>query len=308
MNESVSPMHIQEGSPVSPPQGEELVSLLYHPRCNLIIFMAINLFTYFDRGALNASIRALKTNSQLAPDGPLSNAKTGALVSIFMVGFMVTCPIFAVLEKWIRPTRIVCLGLFMWVLSTFCCAISFNYFTLAIARAFVGIGEAAYAGYVGAMIDNIAPEKSRTLWFGLYFAMCPVGQAAGVAVGGVLSTLELIRWDGWRVTFLSGRHHNGTHDCALLRFSLQMPLKPKSESYQFGYSNSLEPTPSTKSSSNKRRVGCARCWVTRCIMFALGGISVWGITFMVEGPLKMSNNKASLMLGAFFIVNARGRF
>eukprot|EP00759_Apiculatamorpha_spiralis_P002543 PhF_6_TR11003/c0_g2_i1/m.17816 len=84
---------------------------IYIPKFVLFIFMFMNFLTYYDRGVIAAALTNIKTDSQIASSGVLSSTQSGALVSVFMVGFMITCPLFAMFEKWMMPSRIVCIGL-----------------------------------------------------------------------------------------------------------------------------------------------------------------------------------------------------
>ena len=165
--------------------------------------MTMNFLTYYDRGVLAAALPHIKTDHYIARYGILSSVQGGSLVSIFMAGYMAMCPIFAMGERWMRPTRIVSLGLLIWTMAAMSCAMVTTFSGLAVARGLVGIGEAAYAGFACTIIDDMAPKSSRTLWIGLYFSMLAVGQAAGMAMGGIISQVTAGSFTGWRLAFLT---------------------------------------------------------------------------------------------------------
>lgn len=73
----------------------------------------------------------------------------------------------------------------VWCASCLGSGLSVSYGTLLVARAFVGVGEAAIVGVTLTVIDNIAPLRSRTLWIGIFFAMMPLSTAAGMYSGNI---------------------------------------------------------------------------------------------------------------------------
>ena len=169
----------------------------------LVLFMLVNFISYYDRGAIAGSLSTLKSDPELSKT-TLSDAKAGALVSAFMIGFMIFSPIFASLGGLLRPSYIVALGLAVWCLAAIGSAASVSYGMLLTARCLVGVGEAAYCGFIPSMIDDMAPDASRTMYIGMYFAMIPVGTAAGMAAGGVLSTYDdILGTKGWKFVFAS---------------------------------------------------------------------------------------------------------
>ena len=105
-----------------------------------------------------------------------------------------------------RALQVMAIGTAGWVLAALSVSISSNYLWLLCSRVMVGIGEASFTGLAPSSIDNVAPPASKTLWLGLFFAAIPVGQALGIATGGViaeLGPLSIFGWkmSGWRLVF-----------------------------------------------------------------------------------------------------------
>jgi MFS family permease len=97
---------------------------------------------YMSRQVLNAVFPMLKATWNL------SDTRLGSLSSVvaLMVGVL-TFPLSVLADRWGRVRSIVLMAA-MWSLATLGCALSTNYNKMLLARAFVGVGEAAY-GSVG---------------------------------------------------------------------------------------------------------------------------------------------------------------
>jgi MFS family permease len=68
--------------------------------------------------------------------------------------------------------------------------------TLFLARAAVGIGEAAYGTISPALLADYFPRERRGRVFAVFFAAIPIGSALGYIVGGLAD-----RYLGWRSAF-----------------------------------------------------------------------------------------------------------
>ena len=66
------------------------------------------------------------------------------------------------------------------------------------ARAAVGIGEAAYATLAPAVLADFFPPERRNRVFTVFYVATPVGSAIGFVLGGVLG-----EHFGWRTAFLA---------------------------------------------------------------------------------------------------------
>ena len=109
-----------------------------------------------------------------------SEPRQGALQSGFVVGFALSAPIFSVAAHRVSPTKLICLGLVIWIGSAVLAAISWSYSVLLIARVLIGIGEASFAGLAPSYIDDVAPPERRTLWLSIFFSAIAVGQVCSL--------------------------------------------------------------------------------------------------------------------------------
>jgi MFS family permease len=84
----------------------------------------------------------------------------------------------------------------MWSVATLGCAIATNYGEMLLARAFVGIGEAAYGSVGIAVVLSIFPARLRSTLAGSFMAGGALGSVLGMALGGAIATRL-----GWRPAF-----------------------------------------------------------------------------------------------------------
>eukprot|EP01062_Namystynia_karyoxenos_P008822 TRINITY_DN13114_c0_g1_i1.p1 TRINITY_DN13114_c0_g1~~TRINITY_DN13114_c0_g1_i1.p1 ORF type:complete len:551 (+),score=58.78 TRINITY_DN13114_c0_g1_i1:82-1734(+) len=285
------------------------------PKAALTVFMLTNFVTYYDRGVIAGALSQIKTDKDI---GPLSDQSAGLLVSMFMVGYMVFSPIFASVGGRFAPGHIVVFGLSAWVLAALLSGLAWSYAVLLLARCMVGIGEAAYAGFIPPMIDDFSPPEKRTLNIGLYFSMIPFGQAAGMAAGGIVaSTSGVGRWAGWQVAFLAevlpmtilifitfaycpkermgGLSNLGTkqEELPLLEGSTYCLLDNDCLPAKVEYPTVREAI---------LRLLCNPIWVLTtlgaCVYtFTIGGIAAWAVDYLHEGPLHMNTGTGAACFG-----------
>ncbi|KAK4438043.1 putative sphingolipid transporter spinster2 [Sesamum alatum] len=178
----------------------------FTPKRLLIIFCLINLINYIDRGAIasngvNGSRKTCSkdgtcsSGSGIQGDFNMNNFEDGVLSSAFMVGLLVASPIFASSAKSFNPFRLIGVGLTVWTLAVAFCGFSFNFWSIAVCRMLVGVGEASFISLAAPFIDDNAPVTQRTAWLGTFYMCIPTGVAVGYVYGGVISHF------GWRWAF-----------------------------------------------------------------------------------------------------------
>ncbi|MCG5078936.1 MFS transporter [Paraburkholderia sp. RG36] len=151
---------------------------------------ALLLSDYMSRQVLNAVFPLLKAT------WGLSDTRLGSLSSIvaLMVGVL-TFPLSVIADRWGRVRSIVLMA-GLWSLATLGCAAAASYGEMLLARAFVGLGEAAYGSVGVALILSIFPARLRSTLTGAFMAGGAFGSVLGMAAGGVLA-VHL----GWRAAF-----------------------------------------------------------------------------------------------------------
>ncbi|KAI5661277.1 hypothetical protein M9H77_20600 [Catharanthus roseus] len=169
----------------------------FTPKRLLFIFCVINLINYVDRGAIasngvNGSRRTCtksgtcSAGSGIQGDFNLNNFEDGIISSAFMVGLLIASPIFASLAKSVNPFRLIGVGLTVWTIATAGCGFSFDFWSIAVCRMFVGVGEASFISLAAPFIDDNAPVAQKTAWLGIFYMCIPSGVALGYVYGGLV--------------------------------------------------------------------------------------------------------------------------
>ncbi|HZH40478.1 MAG TPA: MFS transporter [Gemmatimonadales bacterium] len=160
-------------------------------RNGLIVLSLINLFNYLDRYVVAALTESLK-NSPLHP----TDAQLGLLGTSFLVVYTLTAPLFGRAGDRGPRARLLGIGVFIWSLATAGAGLVRTMFQLLVARALVGVGEAAYGTVGPSLLADYYPRERRGRVFAIFFMAIPVGSALGFVVGGLADHL----W-GWRSAF-----------------------------------------------------------------------------------------------------------
>ncbi|KAL3687614.1 hypothetical protein R1sor_013923 [Riccia sorocarpa] len=182
----------------------------FTPERMLLILCMINLLNYIDRGAIASNgVNGTLGNSTcsgeddcfegrgIQGDFSLSNFQDGVLASAFMLGLLISSPIFAELSKNYNHMRLIGVGLSVWTAATLGCGLSLGFWSIAFFRALVGVAEASFISLAAPFIDDYAPPESRTAWLSYFYACIPVGVALGYVYGGVVGGSL-----GWRAAFI----------------------------------------------------------------------------------------------------------
>ena len=168
----------------------------------------LNFLNYIDRFILAAVLPRVK--SELV----LTDFQLGLLANIFLVSYFVASPLFGALGDRLSRPRLMSAGVTAWSMATAAAGFTANFVQLLIARAGVGIGEAAYATISPALLSDYFPRSQRGRAFAVFYVAIPVGSAAGFLLGG---TLE--RVFGWRAAFYAV----GLPGIALALLALRVP-------------------------------------------------------------------------------------
>ncbi|KAH9712508.1 putative sphingolipid transporter spinster [Citrus sinensis] len=134
---------------------------------------------------------------QARGDFKLNNFQDGVLSSAFMVGLLVASPIFASLAKSHNPFRLIGVGLSVWTFATAGCGSSFDFWSIAICRMLVGVGEASFISLAAPFIDDNAPVPQKTAWLSMFYMCIPTGVALGYVYGGVVGSHLNWRYAFW---------------------------------------------------------------------------------------------------------------
>ncbi|KAG4154045.1 hypothetical protein ERO13_D03G033200v2 [Gossypium hirsutum] len=175
----------------------------FTPKRLLFIFCVVNMINYLDRGTIasngvNGKKRTCddkgicKSGSGIQGDFDLTNFQDGLLSSAFMVGLLVSSPVFASLAKSHNPFRLIGVGLSVFTLATAGCGAAPSFWFIAICRMLVGVGEASFISLAAPFIDDNAPISQKTAWLAVFYMCIPTGIAFGYVYGGLVG--EHLNW------------------------------------------------------------------------------------------------------------------
>jgi MFS family permease len=145
---------------------------------------------YMSRQVLNAVFPLLKAS------WGLTDTQLGSLSGVvaLMVGVL-TFPLSVLADRWGRVKSLVLMAT-LWSVATLGCAVATSYGEMLVARALVGLGEAAYGSVGIALILSIFPAHLRSTLTGAFMAGGAFGSVFGMATGGLVAVHF-----GWRWSF-----------------------------------------------------------------------------------------------------------
>ena len=116
-----------------------------------------------------------------------------------------------------RP-RLIALGVAIWSVATVLGGFAVSFITLFIARATLGIGEAAYGSIAPSLLADAFPRRLRGRVFSVFFAAIPIGSALGYVIAGGMA-----QHFGWRSAFFVA----GAPGLVLAALLLRLPEVPR---------------------------------------------------------------------------------
>jgi predicted MFS family arabinose efflux permease len=252
----------------------------------LLVLTLINLFNYLDRFVVSALAETLK-RSPLA----LSDTQLGLLMTGFVVVYMLASPLFGALgDRRARPP-LVALGVFTWSLATVLAGFAGSFMALFLARAAVGIGEAAYGTIAPSLLADLYPRTQRGRIMAIFFAAIPIGSALGYVIGGLVNQAL-----GWQATFFIA----GAPGLVLALLCLRLPDPPR---------GGQDDVPAQASSGALAAYGHLlrnRGYVFTVLgyaayTFAVGGMAFWMPAFL-ERVRGQPAAQATIQFGAIVVV------
>lgn len=250
----------------------------------LVVLTLMNMLNYVDRWVPSAVKDLFKH------DLHLTDAQTSWPLSAFIIVYMLASPIFGALAETRSRRVLIAFGVAAWSLATAAAAFAQGFGSLLVARAAVGIGEAAYATLAPTVLADFYPPERRNRVFTYFYVATPVGSAIGFVLGGFLG-----EHFGWRTAFLA------IGLPGLLVAALALLMK---EPARGGFDEA--PPQSVSWGQAIRTLARNPVYVTTvlgytAVTFATGGIADWFPTFLsrVRG---MPLSQADLAIGVSAVV------
>jgi predicted MFS family arabinose efflux permease len=132
----------------------------------------------------------------LRRDLGVTDAQLGSLQTWLLLVLAVGSIPFGFLADRFSRKAIITFGIVCWSLATLAGGLAGSFAFLLIARAFVGIGEAAYAPAAQSMISGAFPVETRASAQAIFASGMLLGGAAGQALGGIIGPHY-----GWQYAF-----------------------------------------------------------------------------------------------------------
>ncbi len=250
----------------------------------LFVLTLMNMLNYVDRWVPSAVKELFKHDLEL------TDAQTSWPLTAFIIVYMIASPVFGALAERHDRKVLIAFGVAAWSLATAAASFATGFTSLLIARAAVGIGEAAYATLAPALLADFYPPEKRNRVFTVFYVATPVGSAIGFVLGGFLG-----EHFGWRTAFL------GVGLPGLLVAGLALLMRDPVR----GAFDDAPPQPVSwpvaLKALAKNRVYLVTVAGYAAVTFATGGIADWFPTFLsrIRG---MPLSQADLAIGVSAVV------
>jgi MFS family permease len=270
--------HFRAVPPATPPRAATTA---------LVLLTVVNLLNYIDRYVVPAVFESLK-RSPLHP----SDAQLGWLMSGFLLVYTLAAPVFGRLGDRGRRPRVLAAGVALWSAATALGGLAWSYLSLFVARAAVGVGEAAYGTIGPSLLADNFPPRTRGRAFAIFFTAIPVGAALGYVLGGFVDH----RW-GWRSAFF----------VAGIPGVLLAALVSRLSDPQRGASDNAVPTVAVLGQAARMDALLSNRAYRLTVLgyaaytFALGGIATWMAPFL-ERVRGLPGNVATVRFGGIVVM------
>jgi len=252
----------------------------------LIFLTGINLLNYMDRYVTAAVLEPM------GRDLVLSDAQLGWIQPVFIYTYMLAAPVFGTVADRRHRPRLIAAGIALWSLATAGAAFVSGFGGLLVARALVGVGEAAYAALGPALLSDCYPENERARSFTWFYMAIPVGSALGYGLGGLAAQA----W-GWRAAFLIA----GLPGLVLAVRMARLPDPPRGamDTMEDRFGGASFPAKLKALFTNRIWVACTLSYTA--YTFAMGALSTWAPTLLqrVHG---VGAGRAGIVFGGLAVV------
>ena len=256
-----------------------------------VVLFAMNLLDYMDRNILSAVLNQL-TKPEAAGGIGLSVERAGYLPSIFLASYM----IFGLFTGWagdrLKRTWLLAFGVGIWSLATVGGGFARDFGHLALARTFLGIGEATYGVIAPTILMDLFTRERRARVMSLFYLAMPVGSALGIIIGGYIG-----KHYGWRNAFFVV----GVPGLIAAFFALLLPepVRGASEGVDADRLLAHERAGASRADYVDLMVNSSYTYSVMGMAFytfAIGGMVYW-VPYYLVNTRGMAQDKATLVLG-----------
>lgn len=147
----------------------------------VFVLLIFYIFSFIDRQIISLLVEPIKRDLQVSDT--LIGLLQGAAFAIFYTLFGI--PIGRLADRMNRKS-IIAVGVIAWSVMATCCGLARNYAQLMLARAGVGVGEAALSPAAYSMISDAFPREKQGRPFSVYNMGITIGAGVAMVVGGLV--------------------------------------------------------------------------------------------------------------------------
>jgi MFS family permease len=244
----------------------------------LVVLALINFVNFAARQVFVPLIPLLRVHLNV------TDAQLGSLQTWLLLVLAVSSVPFGYFADRVSRKAIIWIGILCWSLATFAGGLASTFVSFLVARAFVGLGEAAYAPAAQSMISGAFPKERRAMAQSIFAAGMLLGGACGQVLGGIVGSRY-----GWQAAFFIVAIAGLIPSLAL--FSIEEPSRgPRCEVVPIA---SLFKIPAFM----------AMIAAGACVTFASVSLLTWGVDF-VESYKDFSLREASVALSLAALFSA----
>ena len=218
--------------------------------------------------------------------GPLgaTDDQLGSLQTVLLVVLAIASVPFGFFADRFSRKSIIALGIVFWSIATFAGGLAVGFMFLLVTRAFVGLGEAAYAPAAQSMISGSFPNERRAMAQAIFASGMLLGGACGQVLAGIIAPRY-----GWQQALFVVAFAGLLPAIALIGIE-EPPRGPRSDVVP---ADKLLAVPAF----------LAMLAAGTCITFASVSLLTWGIDFAVSYK-DFSVREAAVSLAAIFLISA----
>lgn len=158
----------------------------------LTLLVILYVFNFIDRNLLSILLTSIKEDLQVSDT--LMGFLMGPGFALFYT--LAGIPIARLADRYARRT-VMAVGLALWSIATAASGLVRSFGEMAVARIFVGVGEASATPSAHSLISDLFPPDRRASAIAIYNMGASIGIFLGLAFGGLLHDSL-----GWRNAFL----------------------------------------------------------------------------------------------------------
>jgi len=246
-------------------------------RYALFVLLLAYISSYVDRQIMGVLLEPIRNEFML------TDTQMGFLGGIAFGIFYATLgiPIAFIADRWNRR-NIISIAVAVWSIMTVACAFVTGFWTLALARIGVGIGEAGSSPPSHSMIADMYPEKERSGALAVYALGVYIGIMVGFLVGAYVAQDY-----GWRWAFIVVGAP-GILIALIVRFTVREPARGAADGHA-----PVDPGPIEFSAAYAQvKAGFAHLWQDKVSRHVVIGVTLvsfvgyggayWGAAFFIR--------------------------